>query len=383
MISKILKNAVLLFSVLLLTGCWDYVGLDSLTIVTGIAIDKNKKNDKYELSIEVVDLKESSTKVQGFVKTNILESTGKTIFDAIRNVKKRTMNKLYFANAQVVVVSSQIAKEDGINSIINFFLRDRESRETISLVVSEESTAKELLGKDGTESPETAFEMKKIIETDNAITSSIEDIELYKVFNAINGKGTSFTLPFFHIVENDNKDTIEANGIAIFKGDKLIGKLNSTESKYYLFVKNCVEGGILTLDINNDENVNTDNVSLEIASSQTINEYSYKDGKYKFTIKVNPRVYLAEYNNQSKKINEKKLNEIEKKAEEKIAKNIEKIVEKAKNEFKTDIFDFGNLIYKSNSKLWKKIDKDWEHLFLNIEVSVVPDVQILNTALFK
>ncbi|MGE5455856.1 MAG: Ger(x)C family spore germination protein [Ignavibacteriales bacterium] len=379
MVTKFIKSLTIIFFIFLTTGCWDYVGLEDITIVTGIAIDMDEKKDEYKLSFEVIN-SASSSRQQNEIRTAILESAGSTIFDAVRNGKKKVMNKLYFSNVQVVIISNQIAREKGINSVIDFFLREEEIRETLSFVISKEKTARELLEKNGIDNPITAFEMKKIIKKDNSVVSNTEDSELYKVFNSLNCKGMSLVLPLFHNIENDKKQVIESDGIAVFNKDKLFDYLTSNESKSYLFIEGNVKGGIITLDMNNDKK---DDVSIEIATSSTMKNFSNNNDKYKFNVKVKMEGILGEQNGNYKEVDSKKVDKMEKMAEKKITKDIKKLIEKAQKELKVDIFSFGNLVYKNDPKVWKKIKKDWGNIFLEVEVDVDVKVHILNTAFMK
>jgi len=378
MMKKISKSIVLILSVFLLTGCWDYVGLNEMTIVTGMAIDMDEVKNKYKLSFEIVDLGESSK--EKTVKTEIIESVGDTIFDAVRNAKKRVMSKLYFGNTQVIVISNQIAKKYGISSITNWFLRDAELRETSDFVISQEDTAKEILTQSVVDYSITSYEIKKIVRNDNAVTSSTKGTKIYQIFNTLKDNGCSLVLPLFHTVKNEKVTTLETSGIATFNKDKLIGYLNAIEAKYFLFIDNSVDGGILALDSNDD---GIDDISLEIAESSASKTYSYSKDKFKFSIVTNTNVYLAEYANQSKPLDEKKINSIQKEAEMMIEKNIKKIIKKAKDEFKTDIFSLGHVVFKNDPKLWKKEKKNWDTLFIDSDIDVKSTVKILNTAFIK
>lgn len=375
-----LKKLFLIGVVLSLTGCWDYVGLNNITIVTGISIDKDKKTDKYDLSFEFVDLGESAK--DKTIGTKIIDTTGDTIFDAVRNAKKKVMNKLYFSNAEVIVVSEDIAKKDGINSIINWFIRDAEVRETTNIIISKEKKAKDILGEKVVDSSGVSFEIKKIVESDNSVTASTTDMPLYKIYNLIECKTRSLALPLFSNVENDNHKTAAADGIALFKADKMIGTLNSEESKYYLFIENSIEGGLLTLNYKNKENT-AGNVTLEIANNTTMESYTYKDNKLKILLKPKVEVYLAEYDEQSKKLDDKTIDAIQKKAESDLKKNMLKLISKAKKEYKHDIFSFGDMVYKRDAKLWDKLKSKWDKVFIASDVEINPTVEIVNSALLK
>ncbi len=373
-----IKYLVLIFTVFLMTGCWDYVGVDNISIVTGMAIDKDDKTNNYKAAFEVVNI-DVSNKIE-VVKTEIVETMGKTLFDTSRNAKKRLMNKLYFGDMEVVIIDKKIAEKDGINTILNWFLRDTEIRGTLNFVISEEKTAMEILNNNALNHPIVGLLIKEILKNDNGVTSSTIYQPLYRAYNNLHDNGCSLAFPIFRIVENDGKETLESNGIAVFKKDKMIGQFQSNESKYYLFISNNVNGGLLTFDSNKD---NIDDITLEISGNNTSKKYSYEDGKFKFLITTNTVVHLSEADEYHANISVKKIKELEKQAEQLIEKNIQKIIKKAKSEYKVDVFSLGSVVYKNNPKLWKKVKNDWGKKFLETEIEVKSDVDIINTGFFK
>jgi spore germination protein KC len=374
---KIIKIVILVIMIFFLTGCWDYIGIDEITVVMGLSVDKNKDNSKYELAFEYVDLSESS-KNKG-IATKIIESSGSTVFDAIRNAKKRVKSKLYFDQAQSIIVSKEIAKEDGLNEVIDYFFRDTEFRETIKLIISDEEKAKDLLKAKSIDNPSTGHEIQEIIDNDNNIVSATKRIMLFELYNTLQNESESISTPSFHLVENDGKKVIETKGTIVYKKDKAIGELNAFESKFYLFIDNSIKGGLLPLKYKSDNY----NITLEIAENNTTNSYTHDGDKFKFTIKTNTRVYLAEYENKPHDLTEKELSSIENEAEKMIEKNIKKLIDNAKKEYKHDIFSLGNLIANKEAKLWNKVKKKWDKLFLKSDIKVESKVMIENTAMSK
>ena len=142
MIKKCVCLILALLFALPAAGCWSYRGLDEMTIVSGIALDKDKETGNYLLSFEFVDLS-GSVKENG-PESKIIESEGKTIFEAVRNAKKKLRNKLYFGHAQMLIINQDIAKEEDIGSIMDWFMRDGEVRETINMAISREQTAQDI-----------------------------------------------------------------------------------------------------------------------------------------------------------------------------------------------------------------------------------------------
>jgi spore germination protein KC len=127
-----------------LCGCWNYRSLDQVDIVVGIAVDFDKRTNRYKLSYEIADL--LSTQKKGSINGKIVESEGKTLFDAVRNAKRKEADKLFFGSAQIIIISQELAREMGIMKVIEWFLRDAECRETMCVALSQEDTARKNFG---------------------------------------------------------------------------------------------------------------------------------------------------------------------------------------------------------------------------------------------
>lgn len=368
---------LIILMLFLLCGCQGYRGLDELSIVTGIAIDKNPENDNYLLSFEIVDLT-VPTKELG-LKGLIIESEGKTLFDAVRNAKKRVTDKLYFGQAQIIILNQKIARNEDIGIIIDWFLRDVELRETICVIISQENTARDILETKAITHPLVSSEIFNILEQDQEVTSTTLCVELYEAFGILESKGRELTLPVIHKVNNDGELVNEANGTAVFKDNKLVGFLPPEESKYYLFTVDEVKGGILTFSAFRKEN----DISLEIFENRTSMSFEHKDGKIKVTVKTDTTVYLGEVMRPYVSMDEEQIDELEDTAESELEKNISNLIKKVQSEFGADIFGFGGMIYKKDLKLWKQLADNWEEHFRSLEVEVKSEIEIANTASIK
>lgn len=378
MIKKSVCIVLMIFLSFPLSGCWSYRGLKQIAIVAGLAIDKDTVSGDYKLTFEMVDL--SGKPNENGMKSKIVESQGKTIFDAIRNAKKRLLNKLYFGDTEIVVISSKIAREDGINSFIDLFLRDTQLRETVYFVISQADTAEEIITQKGIENAIVSYEMAKIIDEDSHISASTKCIPSYKVFNVLQSKGISLVLPAFHCIPNNKENSVEANGIAVFKKDKLLGYLSAEDTRYYLFAVDDVAGGILTCDLGSGPH---DIISLEITSNKTKISHSYEKNKIKINITTKTKVSLGEINSKMDVSNEQELNEIKTAAEKTLKQKITQVIYNVQSQFGSDIFGFGNTIYKTDTKLWNQIGANWDSIFLSAEFEVSPEIEIVNTGVLK
>ena len=358
-----------------LGGCWNYRGLDEIMIVMGVAVDKEQEAGNYRLSYEVIDL-DKPVKEQG-ITTEIVESEGKTKFEAVRNAKKRVENKLYFGHTQVFVISEEIARNEEIGGMIDWFLRDAETRENACLIVSQEKTARDILDTTSLSDIIVSNEIHEIINNDQKTASSTLRVPIYEIFNTLKSEGKALVLPAFHKADNNGKQVNEANGIAVFKEEKLAGYLTPEETKYFLFATNKVKGGILPIA---SEKSGHADAALEISKNKTKLSFTARGDKVKVKIKTETTVYLGEILKDTNATDLAKIAELQDIAEKKLEANIMSVIKKTQSEFGADIFGFGSMIRKKDLKLWNRLKDNWDEQFRSLTVEVRSDVKIGNTA---
>ena len=59
------------------------------------------------------------------------------------------------------------------------------------------------------------------------------------------------------------------------------------------------------------------------------------------------------------------------------------MIDKVQHEYQTDIFGFGEMIYKRNLALWNQLELSWKEIYPTVEVEVSSTVHVVNTAFNK
>lgn len=369
--------ACLLFSLFLLplSGCWNYRGLDEMTIVSAVALDKDEKSGNYKLSFEFVDL--SGPVKQEGPSGKLIEAEGKTVFEAVRNAKKRSKNKLYFGHTQAMVISQTLARTEDIGSLLDWVMRDGEVRETMYLVISQEATAADILKGKGLDQKVIGIKLRELLENDSKTTGSTVSTELYQCFDNFNTPGNDLTLPALRLSKNGEEEICELNGIAAIRGERLAGFLSPEETKYYLAAANKLDGGVITFStVKGDK----EDVTLEIFQCGTRSKVIQEGDRPKIRLEINFTTSLEEYMRPFTDLNEEKIKDLEKLASEEVKPKVEAVIHKVQKELRTDIFGFGNLIHKQNDPLWKSLSENWDTLYPNLEVEVEVKVHIRGSA---
>ncbi len=376
------KIFILLLLCLFLCGCGNYRELNQIAIITGVGIDK--KDDEYEVSLLIANAQKSeTTSKEGESQPTVYSGKGKSLVEATKEVDRKTPKQLYFGHINVVLISEEIA-EEGFLNVADWLLRNPESRKKFYLMMTKDSTAKEVLE---IVSPLESFPSQNIatLMGSNEETQAITNSVTYSDFiNNILVEGIEPILPSITVIGDDkdgddkaNLDTTNPNSylkletIALFKNDKFKGFASENDSKAINILKNTVKQSIFTINYD-DSNVNlsTKNISSKI---------KIKSAK-EFDIKVTGDATLSEINSDTNLNKEQTIKNIEKELNKTIKKQINKAIKKMQTKYKSDIFGFGNLIYKNHPDAWKKIKDKWNDVYFpKIKVNIQTDVELVST----
>jgi spore germination protein KC len=374
-----LVAVVLLFAALLtLGGCWNYRGLDQLSIVVGIAIDYDKESRLYHLCYEIVDL--SGMNKEAAIQSKTLTSSGETLFEAARNAKKKEADKLFLGSAQVLVFSHQLVQEMGILDVLDWFLRDAECRESMCVAISQEDTAAEILISSEKSSGMMSTILREIIMEDNEITASANHVQLFQVYNDLNTPLHCTAIPTLRRVKRNGDDITELNGSTVIHEDRYIGVISPEMGKYLLMVYNELKGGLITVALSDKP---SDLITLEVFESYTSTDFTRDGDQITFNIKTTTFVTAMENTADLDLMNRSNLDYLKDIAQRHIEESIHSLVYYCQQELKTDILRFGEMIYKRDNKFWNEIGDTWGEVFPTVQVNVSSRVEIRNAGFIK
>lgn len=367
---------VLACGCLLLSGCWDYRGLNNIDIVTGMAVDKDETTGLYHLTLEIVD---TQTADGGKMEAKYVETDGATVFDALRNSKKRLINKLYGGNLQTLIISRQVAQNDGVSAILEELLRDGEPRETLSVAISQEETAREILQTKGLDSNIIAYEVHEMIEEDNEVTASTKNMPLYKAYNAVRGTGHALVLPAIRCIQNGEETVAEVNGIAVFKEDRLIGFQTPENTMYYLFIVNEVQSGSISFPYADAQ----ESISMEIKGSSTKTKVSYADGQVHVRANIKLKLNVTEIKGQIDIVQAQQREALEARVAQVLSERLSAFFWEVQTQVGQDIFGLGGDLYRAQPDLWRMVKDQWETLFKEASFTVSIEADILTSGVLK
>ncbi|MEC2342812.1 Ger(x)C family spore germination protein [Paenibacillus barengoltzii] len=374
--AKLLTVMLSSLMVLSLTGCWNYREIEKMTTIAGIAIDKGEKEGEIRLTLETVD--GSGGQDVLMVGYSHISLTGETMFDIVRRMIAETGRKLYWAHAKVIILSQDIARE-GAAKVIDWYIRDTETRADIHILVSKNENAADVLRSDSYMDMPLSFKLNEMLDNEK-LFSSAPVMELFDFSDTVNTPGISSILPLIYLKEHEKGKMASIGGLAVFDRDRMLGTISEEDTKYVLFLRDEIRGGVLTLGGYN----HPPGISLEIVRSKTKVEPVLVDGEVEIRVKTHTTTFIDEaQENMVDFLSAKGRVELEQRMEEKMVKEMEKVIQIAQKQYQQDIFGFGNQIHKKFPKLWKRLEPDWDEQFSRLKVTVQADVLIKGTASTK
>jgi len=385
-VKRRIAQLLLLSLALLLNGCWSKNELNELAIVVAIGVEK--VDDEFEISVQVVEPSEVSATQPSTNRTPVTtyHAKGSSIFEAVRSLTILTPRKLYLAHVQMMIIGEELSQQ-GVSDALDFFARDHAIRNDFYIVVSSETTPKQVLETLTSLEKVPANKMHNSIEVSEREWASTSAVQLDELIKNLSNKGNNTVLSTITIqgktelgtnqsnVENvDTPAKLQYSGLAVFKQDKLIGLLTEEESKGYNYLKDKVKSTIETISCPDGRKLST-----EVIDAKTKVKGKIKNGipSIDVSVRVNQNVAEVDCNIDLTKI--ETINLLDKETSKLIKENIMNTLDTLQKEFKADVLGYSEALHRADYKEWNKIKNEWVHLFPELEINVSVDVHTQNS----
>jgi len=375
---------LLMILTLALAGCWNRRELDTLSIVSAIAIDKSEEEGKLSVAFQIIQpsrIKGSSptggTEAEGTKGVWVLTSTGHTIFDAARNATAQSDRRLFFPQNKVIVIGEELARE-GIAPLLDFFHRDPEPRRMSWLLIAK-GNAHDIISAKHEQENIPARAIDSIIKSSSATSMAVKVNLNDFLKNLTSPASDPIACRIEMIQDHQSKNQgIRFTGAAVFKKDKLVGFLDQYETRGLNWILGKVVSGITLIKSPINE---SKYLAIEIirATSRIIPEI--QDGKVKITVEVTEEGNLAEQFSDVDLSNTEMFKELEKRKAQVIKSEIQSVLKKGLQEWRVDIFGFGKAVHRRYPKEWKTLQAKWRDMLPEIDVEVKVDAIVRDSGI--
>jgi spore germination protein KC len=371
--TKTILLLLLLVNIFVLSGCWNYKDIETVNIVAGVAIDKDKQSDDYILTIEIID--QQLQEGENNAKTQIIEARGVTIYDAIKNGAIIAGEELFWSHSKIIIVSKNIA-EEGMIPALDWFMRDDKIRSDIWVAISYADTAGEILKTPVKSNEIVSFYLSDVFNSFRDLSKYISS-ELITFTDHISSKRICALAPVINITTLNNEKALEISGTSVFKQDKLAYFLNSKESMIVLIMIDEIKSGLLTLD-RSDSNDDI-KITMEILNCKTKIKPILENDKIIMQIDTKMELSFAEIEGSKDYIKKDQRDALKKDIETEIAEQMQNLISETKDHFSTDVCDFSGAIQRKMPDYWKKIEADWDEIYKTIEIRPAIEIEITDS----
>ncbi|THE13001.1 Ger(x)C family spore germination protein [Bacillus timonensis] len=393
---KMLRTFMLLLVfTLFLTGCWDRYELEERANILALAIDladgdyqgevthrdgdfpRDEKDILYKVTAQValpgkIKLGPEGGGGQGSEKTAwLLETYGHTIKDAMSNLQQQLAEKLYLGHLQIIVVSDEIAKKD-ITDISEYLKRNYEVRRTAWMAINKKDAAKVLRTAPPLETVPALYLGDTL---DNAVRfGKLPREYLGNFWIDLSDKGIDPVLPGIKVINNDR---IMVDGIAYFRGGKMVGLASPIEIGAFMDLKEKASGGYPISVSLGDESV----IVIQTQERNSKIKVDVKNGTPSATIHVEIEASIEEAIGVT--VNGGKIKEIEKAASNKMEEVSSEFINRLQEQG-ADVLGLGARIRAKFGTYWDeevKTDEKWSDIYKDMEIKVAFDYTIRRTGI--
>jgi len=380
---------IIIFVSLISTGCWNYNELNDLAITTGIAIDI--KDEKYIVSYMIANAKKSQGETKSQESNSVVYTgEGNSISSAYMNLNSKISKIPYISHLEVLVISEDAAKK-GVIDIIDFLMRNPESRKEFFVVLSKNTTASSILETLTPLEPFSAQSIANNLISNKTIQSTVIVEQFSDFVSKLLQEGINPVLSGAEIEGNieEGKEQsslesstpgaiIKINTIGIFKDDVFLGWANHDETIGINILAN--EVGSILLESKCDDQY----MAATMTNIETETNFEFDGDLPKLKINVTAQGALVEINCKKNLEETSVIEELSGEFENSLKTLLSNSINLAKQQYKSDIFGYGNMIYKNNFKKWNKIKEQWEdEIFPNLDVEIETNISLSSKGSFE
>lgn len=374
----LLLAAWLTMNAVLLSGCWDRNEIEETGIVLGIGLDMpsdggDDEQRRPEISMTHQIALPTGFSEQGGGKTQKkymnITSEGPIIFDNIRQLATRIDRPPSYEHVRVIVIGEQVARQMDLRNVINFFMRNTETRRSIRVVVAKGRSEPIFSQHKSGQTP--AIELREMTENYHKTLRTPVQMTLGNLSEHLTGQH-SFVLQRVMALQGES----QLSGAAVVKGAtaKMVGWLGELETAGL----NCLLGirrfnGVI-------EGVELESGAMlgyEVRRMKRHIVPIIEGDRISFEVRIKSEGKLREdWANPGDAFDQTFVERAEQATAARIRQLAERALEKTQKQYKVDVVGFGKRLSIDHPAVWRRVKDDWEDRFSRMPVKVKVEVRI-------
>ncbi|MDF2674165.1 MAG: hypothetical protein K0R09_2433 [Clostridiales bacterium] len=390
---------LIFFLPVLLAGCWDRKELEEFAYVSAIGIDKGKNGMvKVTYQIPNTEAQSGSSDVQSNrAASEIITLTAPGHITARDLATASVSRKINFSHLRVIILSEDVARTSDTYKFIFGSLREREFRRNTYVLVSRENAEDFIRGNNPKleQSPHKFYDYmsRRWVEVGLVPITTINDFAERYEMNAslaLTAYGTSRDIGSNEFgyesnflpgeIEKTGGNPTQIIGSAVFKEEKMIGVLTGEETRLasLLSLTTKADNMLVTFPdpLGSDERVSArltteGSPKIKVDISGEAPRIDVKVPVNLFLLAIPSRVNYSESEENQETLKKAFAKYMESKAEN--------LIEKTKNDFKGEPFQWSLAVRKKFWSLEEFFSYNWKEKYPEAEVTVTFEVKLRGT----
>jgi spore germination protein KC len=354
-----------------LSGCWDSHELDMLFITTAVALDKADDPAQMDIAVQISktqakssDPKQADSSDESMI---LLKTTKNTMLEGMMEFNRSSSRTLLLQHNQVLVIGSELAKQ-GIERRIDVFLRERSTRMEVLVIIAEDR-AEDVIAANVEQEKLSGMFLSRMMQNLSTV-SPYYKVRMLDFASRLLDKTTAPVAPLVAVAEKDGKQEILVTGMAIFKKDKMIGRLDNNEMFGYVWAM----GGVEQCEVVADSDLGR--AVFQILKMDCKKHLELRqDGGVRATLSVDATLNIGELQGFDQISPDELMPYLIELAQKEIQDRITATFEIVRA-LNADIYGFGTLIYGKYPKEWRSMKTQWDEIFPDIQFDVQAKVNI-------
>ncbi|MEI7024363.1 Ger(x)C family spore germination protein [Paenibacillus sp. y28] len=375
----ILKIFICTPLLILLAGCWNKFEMTEWGFVQAVAIDRSDEG-KIELNVHIYKPGGDITRqMKGGHSYMNIRTEADSVFEAVRDIPLHLGRKAQWSHMRVILVGEELAKKTSMTDLVDFFERDHEPRETISITITQ-GRASDYLNAELYVENTIGQQVKTLQRAASRFSSKTTSVNLLDVIVTSKSEVNAMIVPYAQLRSSNAKKEkqIILAGAALLKDGKMKDSVLSPEQvKYYLMLADKYEGGIIDIPCDALEKTGIHfTEAFEVGELKTKMKPMIKGDQVTVQVKTEIEGTIGELHCSSI---------VDLESEKKLAQRIGSIVEERLRETvrvlqkqKTDVLGIGNQLYRHHPTEWQSWKKNWDMHFAQSQFDIHVDVTIHN-----
>lgn len=368
-----------LFSMFMMSGCWDLKEINSSVIASAVGIDlAGTRNIKFTTQLIQPSTPSESGKSQSQPVT--VTAVDSSVAMAARRVMLSLSLVPEWAHVKTFLLGERLTRRD-LSLCIDFLTRNRNIRPDTNLMVCINNSPEEILKSQLPESTNLGSGLNDMLPESESLLGYYVPITIEEFTYRLSTPGIEPAVPQIRLIANNNASVSSPNpepipvlqGMAVFKRNKMVGSLNEYESRGYRWLNSTTkQGGFFNIKSPAKSN---ELIGLEIIDFSSKVKPQISGDNIKIDIEVKANLGFYEEDGTGELLTPNMTKKLEQAAALEIKRQITACINRSQA-LNSDIWGWGQDIRINEPKEWKRLYPNWSNIYPSVASNIQVKAQI-------